>query len=210
MARPRRSSKQMSAPERFGHASTMSQPASARTSTARWVAARTSGSRGRSPRSAENATRGMWVAGVADTSTPVMAPSRRATSATVRPIGPDVGIWILWSTATSCGMDREVGRSPTTPLKDAGLRRDPPRSDPSATDTDPQARATAAPPLEPPALSAGFHGLRVRPCTGLKVWEPAPNSGVLVLPTVMRPHRRRCATRGASTSGKWSAKIGEP
>jgi len=38
-----------------------------------------------------------------------------------------------------------------------------------------------------PGVRAGFHGLRVTPKTALNVLAPAPNSGVLVLPTTMAP-----------------------
>ena len=65
----------------------------------------------------------------------------------------------------------------------------------------PVARATAAPPLEPPQVSARFQGLRVAPKTALKVFAPAPNSGVLVLPTMMAPAAFRRATDRASSDG---------
>jgi hypothetical protein len=65
----------------------------------------------------------------------------------------------------------------------------------------PVASATAAPPLEPPHVSAGFHGLRVTPNTALKVLPPAPNSGVLVLPTTMAPAALSRSTITASSSG---------
>ena len=58
---------------------------------------------------------------------------------------------------------------------------------PSAIGTMPQASATAAPPLEPPQVLDRSQGLRVAPNTRLNVCEPAPNSGVLVLPTVTAP-----------------------
>jgi len=68
---------------------------------------------------------------------------------------------------------------PTTPQKLAGLRSEPPMSVPCATHAVPVATATAAPPEEPAAERAVFHGLRVAPNTSLKVLAPAPNSGVL-------------------------------
>ena len=67
---------------------------------------------------------------------------------------------------------------PTTPQKLAGLRNDPPMSEPCATQAMPVASATAAPPDEPAAERVLFHGLSVRPNTSLKVLAPAPNSGV--------------------------------
>ena len=73
------------------------------------------------------------------------------------------------------------GLSPTTPQKLAGLRSEPPMSDPCASHAMPVASATAAPPDEPAADRLVFHGLRVRPKTSLKVLAPAPNSGVFDL-----------------------------
>ena len=49
------------------------------------------------------------------------------------------------------------------------------------------ATATAAPPLLPPHVFARSYGFSVSPNTSLKVCAPAPNSGVLVLPSVMAP-----------------------
>ncbi len=169
-----------------------------------------SGSTGRSPRSGENATRGAVVTGSIDTSEALITPRRSAMSATVRPIGPVIGWSVRGSGFTSWGMDPVVGRKPTTALKAAGFRSEPPRSEPSAMESEPQASPTAAPPLDPPALRVGSHGLRVSPRTGLKVWEPFPNSGVLVLPTGTTPHRRRWAIRGASSDGTRSSKTNDP
>ena len=76
---------------------------------------------------------------------------------------------------------------PTTPQNDAGLRSEPPMSEPSASGTIPDASAHAAPPLDPPAERDGSTGLRVTPKTVLNVWDPAANSGTLVLPTNTAP-----------------------
>jgi len=83
-------------------------------------------------------------------------------------------------------------------------------SDPSATASIPQASATAAPPEDPPALSAGSQALPVAPCTGLKVWLPRPNSGVLVLPMNSAPAARIRATIRSSLRATCPAMIGEP
>ena len=99
---------------------------------------------------------------------------------------------------------------PTTPQNDAGLRSEPPMSEPSANGTIPDASAHAAPPLEPPAERDGSTGLRVTPKTVLNVWDPAANSGTLVLPTNTAPARRIRSTRRSSWSATESAKIGEP
>src|SRR5215813_14274703 len=106
----------------------------------------------------------------------------RATSATVRAIGPVTLIESHASVFGYCGTRPGLVRKPTTPQKAAGMRREPPVSEPWASGPMPVARATAAPPLEPPHVRAGFHGLRVGPNTALNVLPPAPNSGVLVLP----------------------------
>ena len=65
-----------------------------------------------------------------------------------------------------------VGRNPTTPQKLAGVRREPPKSEPVASQAIPVAKATADPPDEPPAEHAVPHGFRVIPNTSLKVFAP--------------------------------------
>src|SRR5439155_14681650 len=102
------------------------------------------------------------------------------------------------------------GRNPTTLQNAAGLRSEPPVSLPSAIGTIPQASATAAPPLLPPQVFVTSYGFRVAPKTVLNVCEPAPNSGVLVLPSVMAPARRMRVTMSASCVGTWSRQNREP
>src|SRR5262249_60217647 len=70
--------------------------------------------------------------------------------------------------------------------------------------------APGGPPLEPPAVRARFQGLRVAPKTGLTVFGPKANSGVLVLPTTIAPAARRRWTTSASSSGTWFSKSLEP
>jgi hypothetical protein len=98
-----------------------------------------------------------------------------------------------------------VGRNPTTLQKFVGLRRLPPRSDPSANGSMPLATAAAAPPDEPPLVFAGSYGLRVAPKTLLNVCEPAPNSGVLVLPSVIAPAACKRSTIRWFSVGTWLA-----
>jgi hypothetical protein len=86
-------------------------------------------------------------------------------------------------------------------LNEAGLRMLPPWSEPSASGSIPAASAAPAPPLLPPAERSGAHGLRVAPKTSLNVCDPAPNSGVLVLPTMIAPARRSRATSRLSAVG---------
>src|SRR5438552_8082044 len=118
---------------------------------------------------------------------PAIAERRKAVSSTVRPIGPSVESVCQPFTAGQAGTRPGVGRNPTTLQKLPGLRRLAARSLPSANGSMPQATATAAPPEEPPQVFERSYGLRVAPNTALKVWLPAPNSGVLVLPRVMAP-----------------------
>ena len=96
-------------------------------------------------------------------------------------------------------------RSPTRPQKAAGFLTLAATSDPSANGIIPVATAAAAPPLLPPGVSRVSYGLRVAPNTGLNVCDPAPNSGVLVLPITTAPARLSSATCGASQAGTWEA-----
>lgn len=56
----------------------------------------------------------------------------------------------------------------------------------AAWPTCPTATAAAEPPEDPPAVLVVSQGLTVVPHSLLKVWEPAPNSGVLVLPAAQQ------------------------
>jgi hypothetical protein len=87
------------------------------------------------------------------------------------------------------------------------LRSDPPVSEPEQSGTMPVASATAEPPDEPAAERTGSNGLPVAPYTALRVFAPAPNSGVLVLPTTIAPAWRTAATMRSSAAGMWSRKI---
>src|SRR6185312_578270 len=129
-------------------------------------------------------------------------------SSTSRASGPLVAVVSQRLSVGHDGTRPRLGRRPTTPQNDAGLRSEPPMSEPSASGTIPARRAHAAPPLDPPADRVGSTGLRVVPKTGLKVWEPAANSGTLVRPIGTAPAARIRATTRSSVSGTWSAKSG--
>ena len=128
----------------------------------------------------------------------------------MRASGPLVEVVSQRLSVGHAGTRPSDGRSPTTPQNDAGLRSEPPMSEPSASGTIPARRAHAAPPLEPPADRLGSTGLRVVPKTVLKVWEPAANSGTLVFPIGTAPAARIRSTTSSSASGTWSANSGEP
>ena len=81
------------------------------------------------------------------------------------------------------------------------MRMEPPPSVPTASGPRPAATAAPAPPLEPPGVRAGFHGLRVMPKSGLSVTALWPNSGVVVLPTMMAPAPLSRSTQTESSSG---------
>ena len=55
------------------------------------------------------------------------------------------------------------GLSPNSPQQALGIRIEPPPSPPRPTGTMPAATAAAVPPLEPPGVRVGSHGLRVIP-----------------------------------------------
>ena len=61
---------------------------------------------------------------------------------------------------------------PNTPHSPAGMRTEPPPSLPMASVSMREATAAAEPALEPPDVSAVFHGLRVVGNSGL--WPTAP------------------------------------
>ena len=101
-----------------------------------------------------------------------------------------------------------LGRMPKMLFHAAGLRSEPMKSEPSATGSRRCASATAAPPLEPPALTLESQALPVAPNSVLKVCEPKPNSGMLVLPMTMQPAafmraviRLSCAATASFSSG---------
>ena len=118
---------------------------------------------------------------------PASTDSSSARSSTLRAIGPEIPSASHWFSDGHAGTRPRLGRSPYTPQNDAGLRRLPPMSEPSASGTMPEASAHAAPPLDPPALRVGSTGLRVVPKIVLNVWLPAANSGHVRLPDRHRP-----------------------
>src|SRR6478735_5278003 len=216
----------LSASDRSGHAENTAAPDRANRRPACSMTPATEASTSNAPpRSADQATRspcsdpesggsneepGSPSASGARASGPAMTERSRARSPTLRAIGPPTEVVSHWFGLGHSGTRPNEGRSPTTPQNDAGLRSEPPMSDPSASGTIPDASAAAAPPLDPPAERDGSTGLRVTPKTVLNVWDPAANSGTLVLPTNTAPALRTRSTRRSSWSATESAKIGEP
>ena len=93
------------------------------------------------------------------------------------------------------------GRRLVTPQKLAGVRNEPARSDPWASQAMPVAREAAAPPEDPPAVRRRSWGLRVAPKTSLKVLPPAPNSGVFDLAYTTAPLASSVSTMTSDRSG---------
>ena len=84
----------------------------------------------------------------------------------------------------SSGTSPHVGFRPTTPQHAAGIRIEPPVSEPSAASASPAARAAAEPPLEPPATRPGAIGFGTVPKWGFSEVVPYANSCRFVLPTL--------------------------
>ena len=64
----------------------------------------------------------------------------------------------------------------------AGIRIEPPLSEPSAASARPAARAAAEPPLDPPAIRPGATGFATQPKWGFIDVTPYANSCRFVLP----------------------------
>src|SRR5579859_8106419 len=91
---------------------------------------------------------------------PAITLRKKATSATLRPIGPSTESVDHAEVRDRAGTWPGAGRRPTTLQKLAGLRSEPPMSPPSASGAIPQASATAAPPLLPPQVFVRSYGFR--------------------------------------------------
>jgi len=132
-------------------------------------------------------------------SAPASTSSTSAASATDRANGPKALHPRQCSAAPpGSGTTPGVGLKPTIPQAAAGTRSDPPPSDPSATAAIPVATATALPPLEPPGVRPGDHGLRVGSRPAPSVNGQIASSGIVVVPTTRAPARRSRATSSSS------------
>src|SRR5688572_5510437 len=133
-----------------------------------------------------------------------------AASATSRANGP---IWSrLDANATRPWRDTRpyVGLNPTTPLRAAGWRIEPPVSDPSAPAERPAATAAAEPPEDPPAPRVGPHGFRKGKTPAWRVADPIANSSRFVLPMIVAPAARRRETTVASYGARYFSRIFDP
>ena len=87
----------------------------------------------------------------------------------VRASGPKWDSESNWLGRMVKGMRPKLGFNPTMPQKEAGMRTEPPMSEPSASGTEPLATAAPEPPEEPPGVRDLSQGLRVMPQSGLSV-----------------------------------------
>ena len=69
---------------------------------------------------------------------------------------------------------------------------------PSPSGDMPLASAAPSPPLDPPVVRCGCHGLWVTPCNELSVVTRSPRSGKFVRPIGIAPAARMRSTTGAS------------
>ena len=91
---------------------------------------------------------------------------------------------------------------PTTPQALAGMRIEPPPSEPVATGTMPAPTAEPDPPLDPPAIWLALQGVQVGPQASVSVVPMIPNSEVVVRPTGTMPD-----ARSRRTSSDWARTI---
>src|SRR4249919_1536673 len=139
---------------------------------------------------------------------PCITSSSAAVSATVRPIGP-----LIEKNCSGPGEGEtrpREGFNPNVPHHDDGLRIDPPPSEPCEIGQSPATIADAAPPDDPPQLRSRFQGLRPGGYAGGSLTLSGPNSGVTVLPRIVKPARRMRATSSSSRSGMRSAHSSVP
>ena len=132
-----------------------------------------------------------------------------AASSTVRAIGPTCARVVVADTGHT-GMRPNCPLMVARPVKQPGMRTEPPPSVPSANGVTPAATEDAAPALEPPGVFPRFHGLRVMPVSGLSPTALQPNSLVVVLPTMIAPARLTRSTGGASAAATLPTMVREP
>ncbi len=137
---------------------------------------------------------------------PASTPSTMRQSCTERVMAHTVSSVNESGNAPARGVRDCVLLKPTRPHSAAGMRIEPPVSEPSPATARPSATDTAAPEDEPPgmratAASAGLHGV---PWCGLMPTPEKANSLMFVRPTRAAPAARSRATAAASRSATGS------
>ena len=120
------------------------------------------------PGSRSQASRKVPSGSGAQLGSPVRGPAstsrRAAASRTVRAIGPAVARPIGSPYIGKPLMRPREGLRPTRPQQEAGMRIEPPPSEPWASGTRPAATAAAEPPEEPPAIRVRSQGVTAGGC----------------------------------------------
>src|SRR4051794_38737739 len=107
------------------------------------------------------------------------------------------------------GMRPRWGLRPKSAQLAAGMRIDPPPTEPSAAGAGRGAGGRPAPPLPPPDVRRRSHGLRVTPNVGDSVHGVVISSGTFVLPSTIAPAARSRQTTSAS-AGAGSGSTSQP
>jgi hypothetical protein len=128
-------------------------------------------------------------------------------SSTVRVIGPSLSSDQQRVMAPERGTRPNVGRSPVTPHRIAGLMMEPPVSLPSEKATRAAVVAAPGPALEPEAPSSGSHGFIVCPPNQMSFSASAP---ILSFAMRIAPASFSRATTAESVSGTRSRKGSAP
>ena len=103
---------------------------------------------------------------------PVTTRSSSAQSATLRVIGPAVSRVCEIGTMPACDQRPVLGRRPTMPHSAAGMRTEPPVSEPMPPGAMRAPTATPTPPLEPPGMRVRSYGFRAAPKPALLLVMP--------------------------------------
>ena len=137
-------------------------------------------------------------------------------SRTERVIAQAVSSVVESGIAPCLGVSRAVFLKPTSPCSAAGMRIEPPVSEPIAAHAAPVATETAPPEVEPPGMrgsasSKAVAGLAGVPKCGLMPTPEKANSDMFVRPISAAPARRKRATAGQSAAaGGFVASTVEP
>src|SRR5207245_2730201 len=134
-------------------------------------------------------------------SLPKIASHTIAASSTVFANGPTWSSDEANATTPHRGTRPYVGFMPTTPVRAAGWRIEPPVSVPRAKSPSPAATATAEPPEDPPGTRSSRHGFFTGPNAEFSFELPIANSSRFVLPIITAPVASRRSTTVAEYGG---------
>ena len=132
---------------------------------------------------------------------PVSAAWQSAASETLRHSGPTVSNRAARGTTPSSEIRPAVVLSPTRSFHAAGMRTDPPVSDPMAAAASPKATEAAAPEDDPPGTALASFTQGGVCMTGFRPRPENANSDMWVLPRQTRPSRVAVCRQGASSAG---------